>query len=189
MCAYNRKFYLVGWYIYWTWAPIWSIYGNGPKKQGVLWNYRLKWLQVEELVENKESSFSVEEDFVSDDDATHSFSQKERNDLVCVHLRMVKLLLGQQSGFTKFPRYHGRWDAAMTDYCWTLKRETYLLLIFQGVPRNASPSYIHEWIWNNHDERLINFCNIFWKNLSKVEILCWHPISDFWFSDNFFKLS
>src|SRR6218665_1783070 len=76
-----------------------------------------KGLQVEELVENKESSFSVEEDFVSDDDATHPFSQKEHNDLVCVHLKMVKLLLGQQSG------YHGRWDAAMTDYCWTLKRD------------------------------------------------------------------
>ena len=36
---------------------------------------------------------------------------------------MVKLLLGQQSGFTKRPKYHGRWDAVMTDYCWTLKRE------------------------------------------------------------------
>ena len=56
---------------------------------------------------------------VSDDDATHPFSQKERNDLVCVHLKMV----GQQSGFTKFPKYHGRWDATMTDYCRTLKRD------------------------------------------------------------------
>jgi len=62
-----------------------------------------------------------DEDFVFDDDATHAFSQKELNDIVCVHLKMVKLLLGQQSGFTKFPRYHGRWDAVMTDYCWTLK--------------------------------------------------------------------
>ena len=48
---------------------------------------------------NKESSFSVEEDedLVSDNDhdATHPFTQKERNDLVCVHLKMVKLLLGQ----------------------------------------------------------------------------------------------
>jgi len=71
----------------------------------------------------KESSFSVEEDFVSDDDPTHPFSQKKRNDRVCVHLKTVKLLLGQQSGFTKFPRCHGRWDAAMTNYCWTLKRD------------------------------------------------------------------
>ena len=42
------------------------------------WDYRLKWLQVEELVENNESFFSVEEDeedFVSDDDATRPFSQ------------------------------------------------------------------------------------------------------------------
>src|SRR6218665_2591659 len=38
-------------------------------------------------------------------------------------LKMVKILLGQQSTFTKFPRYHGRWDAAMTDYCWTLERD------------------------------------------------------------------
>jgi len=30
---------------------------------------QVKWLQVEELVENKEPSFSVEEDFVSDDDS------------------------------------------------------------------------------------------------------------------------
>jgi len=47
----------------------------------------------EELVENKKSSFSVEEDeedFVSDDDANHASSQNELNDLVCVHLKMVK---------------------------------------------------------------------------------------------------
>ena len=52
------------------------------------WTYRLKWLQVEELVENKESSFGVEldeEDFVSEDDATRPFSQNQLIDLVCVH--------------------------------------------------------------------------------------------------------
>jgi len=90
------------------------------------WTYRLKWPQVEELLENKESSFRVKldkEDFVSDYDATRPFSQNELNDLVCVHLKMVKLLLGQLSGFPKFPRCHGRWDAVMTDYCWTLKRD------------------------------------------------------------------
>jgi len=56
------------------------------------WNYRLKRLQVEELLENKESSFSVEEDeedIVSDDDAAHPFSQNELNDLVCVHLKIM----------------------------------------------------------------------------------------------------
>ena len=42
------------------------------------WNDRLKWLQVEQRVENKESSLIVEddeEDFVSDDDVTRPFSQ------------------------------------------------------------------------------------------------------------------
>src|SRR6218665_3638473 len=48
-----------------------------------------KGLQVEELVENKESSFSVEEDFVSDDDATHPFSQKEHNDVMAHWLRRL----------------------------------------------------------------------------------------------------
>ena len=84
MCAYNRKFWLVGIFI-----ELGHLYG-APKSMDQRskeffeitgWNYRLKWFQVEELVENKESSFSVEEDFVSDDDATHPFSQKERNDL------------------------------------------------------------------------------------------------------------
>ena len=64
-----------------------------------------------------------EEDFVSDDDATRPFSQNQLNDLVCANLKMVKLLLGQQSGFPKFQMYHGRWDAVMADYCWTLKRD------------------------------------------------------------------
>ena len=56
------------------------------------WNYRLNWLQVEELGESKESSFSVEEDeedIVSDDDAAHPFSQNELDDLVCVHLKIM----------------------------------------------------------------------------------------------------
>ena len=42
-----------------------------------------------------------EEYFVPDDDATRPFSQDQLNDLVCVRLKMVKLLLGQQSGFPK----------------------------------------------------------------------------------------
>src|SRR6218665_363164 len=89
-------------------------------------------------------SFSVEEDFVSDDDATHPFSQKKRNDFVCVHLKMVKLLLGQQSGFTKFPRYNGRWDAAMTDYCWTLKRDVPAANFSRSSKKRKFKLYIYE---------------------------------------------
>ena len=74
----------------------------------------------------------------SDDDATYPFSQNELNGLVCVHLKMVKLLLGQQSDFTKFPRYHGRWDAAMTDYCWTLKRDVIIIIIIPGLNARKS---------------------------------------------------
>ena len=51
------------------------------------WTYRFKWLQVEELLENKESFFGVEldeEDFVSDDDAKRPSSKNQFNDLVGV---------------------------------------------------------------------------------------------------------
>jgi len=80
---YNCKFDLVDIFI-----ELWHLYEasasmNQRSKKFIEitgWTYRLKWLQVEELVENKESSFSVElneEDFVSDDDASRPFSQNQ----------------------------------------------------------------------------------------------------------------
>ena len=147
MCAYNPKFWLVDIFI--ELGHLYGAYTSMDQRSKEFfeitgWNYMLKWLQVEELVKNQRILLQCRSRLiVSDDDATHPFSQKERNDLVCVHLKMVKLLLGQHSEFTKFPRYHERWDAAMTDYCWTLKRDVYLLLIFQGVPRSASSSYVY----------------------------------------------
>ena len=99
---YNCKFDLVDIFI-----ELWHLYEasasmNQRSKELIEITGRLKWLQVEELVENKESSFSVElneEDFVSDDDASRPFSQNQLNDLVCVHLKMVKLLLDNSPGF------------------------------------------------------------------------------------------
>ena len=45
----------------------------------------------------------------------------EHNWIVCVDLKMVNFLLGQQKGFTKFPCFLCRWDSRARDRHWVQK--------------------------------------------------------------------
>lgn len=45
----------------------------------------------------------------------------EHNWIICVDLKMVNVLLGQQHGFTKFPCYLCMWDSRARDKHWTQK--------------------------------------------------------------------
>ena len=162
-----------------TWAPVWSICVNGPTKQGVLWNYWLK-LQVKMA-------------------SCRRACRKQRILLQCWRWRWLCFCRWCNTSFLSkwaywsrlCPFKDGEAFAGTTvrvykvlKVSWTLGcsndrldstawpwRETYLPIIFQGVPRSASSSYEDgrrlRGIWNNHDEQLINFCNIYLKKFVK----------------------
>ena len=46
---------------------------------------------------------------------------REHNRVICVDLKMVNFLLGQQKGFTKFPCYLCMWDSRARNQHWIQK--------------------------------------------------------------------
>jgi hypothetical protein len=46
---------------------------------------------------------------------------RDHNWLVCVDLKMVNFLLGQQSGFTKYPCFIRLWDSPDKNHNWSQK--------------------------------------------------------------------
>ena len=51
----------------------------------------------------------------------HSIKYHEHNWLICVDLKMVNFLLGQQSGYTKFPCFLWLWDSRAKHLHWVQK--------------------------------------------------------------------
>ncbi len=58
----------------------------------------------------------------------------EHNWVICVDLKIVNLLLGQQKGFTKFPCYICMWDSRARDKHWTQKEWQYRETLEAGMP-------------------------------------------------------
>ena len=58
----------------------------------------------------------------------------EHNWIICVDLKMVNFLLGQQHGFTKFPCYLCMWDSRARDKHWTQKEWPIRKTLETGMP-------------------------------------------------------
>ena len=58
----------------------------------------------------------------------------EHNWIICVDLKMVNFLLGQQHGFTKFPCYLCMWDSRARDKHWTQKEWPIRETLEAGMP-------------------------------------------------------
>jgi hypothetical protein len=58
----------------------------------------------------------------------------EHNWIICVDLKMVSFLLGQQRGFTKFPCYLCMWDSRAREKYWTQKEWPIRETLEAGMP-------------------------------------------------------
>lgn len=58
----------------------------------------------------------------------------EHNWIICVDLKMVNFLLGQQHGFTKFPCYLCMWDSRARDKHWNQKEWPMRETLVAGMP-------------------------------------------------------
>ena len=54
-------------------------------------------------------------------DRVNLIKYREHNWIICVNLKMVNFLLGQQKGFTKFPCYLCMWDSRARNQHWIQK--------------------------------------------------------------------
>ena len=51
----------------------------------------------------------------------HKLAYEEHHWLICIDLKMVNFLLGQQAGYTKYPCFHCLWDSRARDEHWSRK--------------------------------------------------------------------
>ena len=68
----------------------------------------------------------------------HLLKYHEHNWIICVDLKMVNILLGQQKGFTKFPCYLCMWDSRARNKHWIQKEWPIRETLESGMPNIVS---------------------------------------------------
>lgn len=68
----------------------------------------------------------------------HLLKYREHNWIICVDLKMVNILLGQQKGFTKFPCYLCMWDSRARNKHWIQKEWPVRQTLEAGMPNIVS---------------------------------------------------
>ena len=64
-------------------------------------------------------STTLKEQYKSIKIVLHKLAYEEHHWLICVDLKMVNFLLGQQAGYTKYPCFHCLWDSRARDEHWS----------------------------------------------------------------------